>query len=111
MSNKKKELAVALARKVAHLEVPDEVVERAVAKMAVGKEKIRGVDICTHGICLDYIIEGDTPWKILESVVTLDGIPTRGVKVFPMGIIDPDFLHVQVQHEIPELAGYIKQRP
>ena len=108
MSNNGKELYVALARKVAHLDVPEDIIEKTVKRLAVSKEKIRGVDICTHGICLDYFIEKDNPWASIADVVSLDESVIKGVTIFPWGIINPEILHVQVQHEIPELAKFTR---
>ena len=108
MKNDKKEIYVALARKVSSLGVPDEVIESTVEKLAVSKFPIRGIDICSFGICLDYIIDGDRPWDHIRDVVSINDAILKDVRVFPFGIINPDILHVQVQQEILELQKYLK---
>lgn len=107
MPNKTKEIYVALAKKVSQLDIPTELIEKTVSRLAENKEMIRDINVCTHGICLDYFIQSDKPWGSIENIVaTNTGI--KQLRIFPWGIPNPDIFHVEVELDVPELKQYMK---
>lgn len=96
-----KEIHKALARRLASRELADDVLETVASKILRDGLKIGGVDFCPYGICIDYF--SDRP-------VSLDGFlkdtTYRAVKLFPYGILVDDLFRVQVEMNVPELAGF-----
>jgi hypothetical protein len=109
MSNDSKAISLALAHAVASHKVPDEVVARVADKISAAKHKVRGVDICKYGICIDYILDGSRAWNSIPDLVQVPGSQIYGLRVFPWGIPDPDLLHIQVEHAFEELAPYVER--
>ena len=104
MSNNVDEVRAALARAVATRKVPDEMIDRAAKQLASVKQQIRGIDVCTHGICIDYIIDQKEWWRVVPEVSILDAARLRGIEIFPYGIPFPDLVHVRVQQSFEGLA-------
>jgi hypothetical protein len=103
-----KAMRLALARAVANRKVPNQVVAKVAKKLSVSKLDIRGIDICVYGICLDYIIDRKDWWEAMPDIMAIRGTRIRDIHVFPWGIPVPDVFHVQVEHEISELAPYME---
>ena len=106
-----KTVAMALSRVVASRKVPKDIVEKMASKLSATKMPLRGIDICAHGICLDYIVEGkgDSIWETLPQISDIPGWRVRGIEIFPWGIISPDIFHVRIEHEVEELASQLQQ--
>ena len=104
MYNDRKELYLALSKKISQKEIPDEVIEKTVEKLAISKEKILRIDVCTYGICLDYKLFGDTP-SIYERIgnIFLEDIVCRDINIFPFGIPFPNILDIKVVYHVPEI--------
>jgi hypothetical protein len=95
-----KEAQKALAKRLAHRELKDDVIA-AVTKRIVHKGlKIGGVDFCPYGICIDYF---STERIIVDEV--LGGEKFRVLRLFPYGILVDDLWRLQVEMQVPELAG------
>jgi hypothetical protein len=98
---------LALARRVAERDVPDEIVGSVVDRISSFHEEVpvRRLDICAYGICLDYFIDvGDWPDRILRLLDL--GSPFRKFEIFPYGILVDDLLHVHIEHRFDELVPY-----
>lgn len=105
MANDTRDLRVALARAVAEYKVSDEFIDSAVKRLSVLKHPIRGIDVCTHGICLDFFIEGRDDWyKVLPELVSVEGARLKGVEIFPWGIPWPDLFRVRVVEEFEGMS-------
>ncbi len=102
-----KAMRLALARAVASRKVPNQVVAKVAKRLSASKLDIRGIDICVYGICLDYIIDRKDWWEVMPDIMTVPGTRIRDIHVFPWGIPVPDIFHVQVEHEIEELAPFM----
>jgi hypothetical protein len=99
-------LRMATARAVAAHEVPDDVLEsvgQQLAKLPTA-DLIRGIDICTYGICIDYFVEPDRWRELLEGVVE-GGPRIRHIDWFPWGIIQDDLIQMRVEYQFDELAA------
>jgi hypothetical protein len=96
MANDAKAVRTALARAVATRQVPDEVIDLMTKQLTAAKLPIRGIDICTYGICIDFIIDDMEWWRKLPDVTVLDGATLKNLEVFPWGIPFPDIVHVRV---------------
>ncbi len=95
-----KELQKALARRLAHREIKDDVIASVAKRMVKDGLKIGGFDFCPYGICIDYF--SDRPVSI-DSY--LKGSILRAVKLFPYGILVDDLWRMQVEMHVPELQG------
>jgi hypothetical protein len=104
MGNDVKQVRTALARAVASRQVPDHVIDTAARQLAGLPEQIRGIDVCTVGICLDFVLDGDDWARRLPDLVRVEGGQIRGIEVFPWGIINPDIVHVRVTQKLEALA-------
>lgn len=109
MENNPKNLNVALARAVAGRKVPREVVEQVSNKLAKSKIPIKAIDICTHGICLDYVVNDKNWWETIPKLTEIEGSRIRGIRLFPWGIPVEDIFHIQVDHEIEEFAPFMNR--
>lgn len=107
MPNSVKDIQASLARALVSRKVSDEAIKGAAATLAKTDLQIRGIDICTHGICLDYIIDREKWWELLPHVVNVPNARLRGIRIFVWGIPFPDIFHVRVEQEIPELGGEV----
>lgn len=95
-----KDVQKALARRLAHRELKDDVIA-AIAKRIVREGlKIGGVDFCPYGICIDYFSDK----RILVDKFA-GPEKFRVVRLFPYGILVDDLWRMQVEMQIPELAG------
>jgi hypothetical protein len=100
MANEFKDVRNALARAVAEHRVPDEAIDIAAEQIAASKYKIRGLDVCAYGICIDYIINRDEWENVLNDLVLVKGGVVRDIEVFPWGIPFPDILHLKVKQSL-----------
>lgn len=98
-----------LARAIATRDLPDDIV-KSVAERLVDlsvDSPIRRFDVCSHGICVDYLVEIDR-WKDILLQIADKG-RFHEIKLFPWGILQDDLMQIQVEHEVPELAPFVKE--
>lgn len=99
-------LRSALARAVARHEVPDEVISKVAERLSSIKLRIRGLDVCTHGICIDYFA-GDIRWaERLMDILRLERSYVYEINVLTHGTPVPDIYHIRVEQQFEELAPY-----
>ena len=101
-------IRAALARSFADHKIADDVVDVVAKQLASAKHQVRGIDVCTHGICIDYFIDGHDWWKTLPELITIEGGILKGIEVFPWGIPYPDLFRVRVTQSMtgmPQLHG------
>jgi hypothetical protein len=91
----------ALAVRLAHRKISDEIVKKVADRVAKNGLKVGGVDFCPYGICIDYF--ADRRFS-LDEFMRDDKF--RVVKLFPYGIPVEDLFRVQVEMHIPELAEF-----
>jgi hypothetical protein len=104
--NEHGDLRMALARAVAGRKVPDDAIASVAKKLAASKYKIRAIDTCIYGICIDYFFDTDQWYRALPELARGRDARVHGIEVFPWGIPWPDIYRVRVQQEFDELAGY-----
>ena len=98
------EVRGALSRAVASRQVPDASV-MSVAKMLAGaKLPIRAIDICTHGICIDYVFQKDRWAQAIQDMVLMKGAGIHSITIFPWGIPVPDVFRMRVEHAFDALG-------
>jgi len=99
------QLRLAAARAVAAHEVPDDILEdvgRQLAQLPT-VDLIRGIDVCTHGICIDYFVDpGD--WREIFLRIIDGPIRIRHIDWFPWGIIRDDLIQMRVEYQFDRLA-------
>jgi hypothetical protein len=96
-----KDVQKALAKRLAHREVKDEAIAAITKRIVRDGLKIGGVDFCPYGICIDYFSDK----RILVDKI-LGGEKVRVVRLFPYGILVDDLWRMQVEMQVPELAGF-----
>ena len=96
----------ALARAIADRDVPDDIVKQVSDHLLTLGEPspVRKFDICTHGLCVDYLVDHARWPQLVRDVLDL-GLPIRGIHGFPWGILEDELLHVSVEVDLEELAG------
>lgn len=104
MQNDPRAVRKALALSAAKYRISDDAVASAAKVISQSKHKIRGIDVCERGICLDYIVD-DEIWEVMPELAALDGARLRDIDVFPWGIIDPDIFRISVTHEVEGFVG------
>jgi hypothetical protein len=95
-----KDVQKALAKRLAHRALKDDVIASISKQIVRDGLKIGGVDFCPYGICIDYFSD-----KFVSIDKLVVGGKYRAVKLFPYGILVDDLWRVQVEMHIPELAG------
>ena len=95
-----KDIQKALAKRLAHRELKDDVITAISRRIVRDGLKIGGVDFCPYGICIDYFSDK----RILVDKLVA-GERYRAVRLFPYGILVDDLWRVQVEMQVPELAG------
>jgi hypothetical protein len=98
------EIRLALARAVATRQVSDQAIASVAKRLAATKLSIRGIDICTYGICVDYFFSDDRWAKVLPDIVKAKGTRVHTITVFPWGIPFPDIFRVRIEQEFDEFA-------
>jgi hypothetical protein len=99
-------LRSALALAVARHEVPDEVISKVAERLSSIKLRIRGLDVCTHGICIDYFAS-DVGWmEKLTDLLRLERSYVYEINVLTHGTPVPDIYHIRVEQQFEELAPY-----
>jgi hypothetical protein len=104
------DLRMALARAVAARKIPDEAISSVAKQLAASKYRIRAIDLCIYGICIDYFFDTDDWYRALPELVRADNARIRGLEVFPWGIPWPDIYRVRVQQEFDEFAPFNEQQ-
>ena len=95
-----KDVQKALAKRLAHREVGDEVIASVSKRIVRDGLKIGGFDFCPYGICIDYFSVN----RILVDKI-MQTEKYRVVRLFPYGILVDDLWRLQVEMHVPELAG------
>lgn len=95
-----KDVQKALAKRLAHRELKDDVIAAVTKRIVREGLKIGGFDFCPYGICIDYFADK----RILVDKV-MGGEKYRVVRLFPYGILVDDLWRLQVEMQVPELAG------
>jgi hypothetical protein len=95
-----KEAQKALAKRLAHRQLKDDVIAAVTRRIVREGLKIGGVDFCPYGICIDYF---STDRIIVDKV--LGGEKFRVLRLFPYGILVDDLWRLQVELQVPELDG------
>lgn len=104
------DLRMALARAVAGRKIPDEAISSVAKQLAASKHRIRAIDVCIYGICIDYFFDTDDWYRALPELVRGDNARVRSIEAFPWGIPWPDIFRVRVQQEFDEFAQYNQQQ-
>ena len=102
-----KALHTALARAVAAYKVPDAVITRVAERLAGLDIRIRGLDICAYGICIDYFTTDDRWLEKLAQFLKIERSGPHRIEVLVNGIPDPDIFHVRVEQQFEELGQYV----
>lgn len=95
-----KDIQKALAKRLAHRDLPDAAITAISKRVVKDGLKVGGFDFCPYGICVDYFADK----RILVDKV-LGGEKYRAVRLFPYGILVDDLWRMQVEMQVPELAG------
>jgi hypothetical protein len=96
-----KDVQKALAKRLAHRDLKDDVITAISKRVVRDGLKIGGVDFCPYGICIDYFSDQ----RISVDKMTLSE-KYRVVRLFPYGILVDDLWRLQVEMHVPELAGF-----
>ncbi len=96
-----KDLHKAMAKRLAHRKIADDVLEKVSARVARNGLKVGHIDFCPYGICIDYFCE-----KTVSIDELLLSEKYRVVKLFPYGIPVDDLFRIQVEMHVPELAEH-----
>jgi hypothetical protein len=101
------DLRLALARAVAGRKISDDNIAAVAKKLSASKYRIRGIDNCVYGICIDYFFDTDDWTRAIPELVKSKDARIHGIEVFPWGIPFPDIYRVRVQQDFPELGGQV----
>ncbi len=102
--NDEKAIYQVLAHSIAQQRVDDEVVRKVANALAKVDIPLRRIDVCTYGICLDYLIDHEKWWEVLPELVEVGKGRVGRVEVFPLGIPFPDIFHVRIEHDLDAIA-------
>jgi hypothetical protein len=98
-------LRLALAKAVASRKVSDEAISSVAKRLAASKYKIRGIDHCIYGICIDYIFDDEQWYHALPELVRVEKARARGIDILIWGIPWPEIFRVRVGQEFEELPA------
>ena len=110
MSKGDYDVRVALARAVAGRKVAVKDLEEVAARLDKFDTRIRGINPCIYGICLDFFLERPEIDTLISKALELGRV--REIRVFPWGIPWPDLFRVQIEQQfegIPEAVGQFEQ--
>jgi len=89
---------LALAKAVAHRKVDARTIGSIAKKLNYG-HRIRGIDPCIYGICLDFVVDELELGEIIKGANEIGRLGE--IRVFPWGIPWPDVFHVRIEQDIP----------
>jgi hypothetical protein len=89
------EWAKALSQRLAGRDISDQAVQTLAEDVSKIEFNAIGVDICTIGFCVDYLIDHDEIVPLIDQLRGSDKL--GGIRIFPKGIIDPDQFLVRVE--------------
>lgn len=92
---------MSLARAVAARSVDPKAVKAVAARLGGLDYRIRGINPCIYGICLDFILERPELDKLIEQLGGIGRV--QGLRAFPWGIPWPDLYHVVVEQQFDEI--------
>ena len=96
-----KDLSDRLSKRLANFKLPNDVVSKLADRITIDGLSIGRFNPCIYGICIDYFT---------NKLPSVEGILNKGgisrVDVFPYGIINPEWFHVQVGFSVDELQGH-----
>lgn len=99
------EVRMAIGRAVAGRQLPDASITALAKKLTSTKFPIRSIDVCTHGICIDYVFHDDRWAQAIKEIVAMKGVGIHSITVFPWGIPVPDIFRVRVEHLVDGAAN------
>ena len=105
-SNELGDLRMALARAVAGRKIPDDAIASVAKKLSASKYKIRAIDTCIYGICIDYFFDTDQWFRAVPELVRGKDARVYSLEAFPWGIPWPDIYRVRVMQEFDEFAAH-----
>jgi hypothetical protein len=98
-------MRVVLARAVAGREIDSGAVDALAERLEAFEYRVRGLNPCIYGICLDFFVERPVIDDLIEKSLQLGRV--RELKLFPWGIPWPDLFHVQIEQQfegIPDVG-------
>jgi len=101
-------LRLALARAVADRNVDAQAIDQVVARLGKFDHKIRGVNPCIYGICLDFFLERPELDDLLNKALEVGRV--HGLRVFPWGIPWPDIFRVELETQFEEIPDAVASR-
>jgi hypothetical protein len=99
------DVRMAIGRAVAGRQLPDAAITALAKKLASTKFPIRAIDVCTHGICIDYVFHDERWAQAVKDIVAMKGVGIHSITVFPWGIPFPDIFRVRVEHRVDGVAN------
>jgi hypothetical protein len=96
---------LALAKAVASRKVSDEAIASVAKRLAASKYKIRGINHCIYGICIDYIFDDEQWAHALPELLRVEKARARAINILIWGIPWPEIYRVRVGQEFDELPG------
>lgn len=99
IENNERSIQKALVRAVGSRNVSDDAVLSLAKDISSIRQKIRGINVCERGICIDYFIDANDWWSTLPELVTVGDGRVRRIEIFPWGIIEPDLFQVRIEHD------------
>jgi hypothetical protein len=93
-------LAKSLSKRLANYKISDDIIAKLADRVTIEGLEIRKFNPCIYGICIDYFTD-----KLPRTDSFFTRTDISRFEVFPYGIIDWDYFHVQVAYHIDELEG------
>jgi hypothetical protein len=90
---------VAIARRLAGGEFDEELVSAFVASQEPVAEYVRALDVCAHGICIDYAVGIGDFGRFFEGLFSSKPVIVK-IDGFPWGIIDPREFRFTVANDV-----------
>ena len=103
MANDLKSVRMGLAKALAAHKIEDRVIDEAARNIAALPERIRRIDVCQFGICIDFFLDGKDWGRTLNGLV--EGRAWRKLDVFPYGIPFDDMVHVRLGQALEGMSG------
>ena len=106
--NNEKAIKLELAKLIAKGKVSAKKINHMAKTLAAIPYEIRRINICTHGICCDFMVQN--LGTALDDIANLKGAKFKKAESFPWGIIDDRLLQLRVSYEFDEVRSAIFRR-
>lgn len=96
----KAEMLSAVASNLASRNLSGDQIEAIAEALGRSKHPVLGMDVCTHGICIDFDVKEGLGGFDIKDFLDVSAGRIGGIEIFPTGIISPIGARVRLTQKL-----------